>query len=183
MIRKGEIIIAADFNAKLEINEENYTQKQSKNGELPQKLINKYNLQKISLNSTTGKWTRIPRNKNEKESIIDYILITPGIAKQVTEVTVDEQGIYRLQGKTKTDHNTTIIEINLNIKPDIKKVKMEPQQQGRMDQIQYGIKKYHDKNKPKNQQEMQNLIINTLNNTIGETTVTIGKNHPKKLKK
>ena len=63
--------------------------------------------------------------------------MTPGIAKQVTEVTVDEQGIYRLQGKTKTDHNTTIIEINLNIKPDIKKVKMEPQQQGRMDQIQY----------------------------------------------
>ena len=180
MIRKGEIIIAADFNAKLEINEDNYKQKQSKNGELLQKLINKYNLQKISLNSTTGKWTRIPRNKNEKESIIDYILMTPGIAKQVTEVRVDEQGIYRLQGKTKTDHNTIIVEINLNIKPEIKKVK-KWNLNNKEGWAKYNteFKRNHDKNKPKNQQEMQNLIINTLKNTIGETTVTIGKKSPK----
>ena len=50
MIGKGGIVITADFNAKMEIKEENYQH----NGELSQQLINKCDLQKkISSNSTT----------------------------------------------------------------------------------------------------------------------------------
>ncbi len=41
--------------------------------------------------------------------------MTPGLAKQVTEITVDESGVNRIKGQKETDHNTIIVELNIDI--------------------------------------------------------------------
>ena len=107
--------------------------------------------------------------------------MTPGLAKQVTEVTVDENEAYKLKGKTKSDHNTIIVEIDLQMKTEKKKIKRWNLNN------KEGWKKYNkhfqekfSKEKPQNQAELQKLITTTLKETIGEKTITIGgKKGPK----
>ena len=49
--------------------------------------------------------------------------MTPGLAKQVTEITVDESGVNRIKGQKETDHNTIIVELNIDIPIERKKIK------------------------------------------------------------
>ena len=176
IIPKGEAVLTGDFNAKLGINEDNYQQECSKGGNRLKELIKKHKLIPISLQSKTGKWTRQKRNDQTERSIIDYILITPGLVEQVKNIEVDEKGLYRIKGKTETDHNTIILTLNMNLKAQhnkIKKWNLENEE---------GWKKFNEtleneyKNKdPQNQQELQKLITKVLKETVGEKTITTGR--------
>ena len=64
--QQGEVILLGDFNAKLEVNTPTITQKESRNVELHQTMINNNNLNVPSMNGETAQWTRINRNKNQK---------------------------------------------------------------------------------------------------------------------
>ena len=173
--QRGELLLTMDANAKLEINEGKYKQKLSRNGRYLKELMTQHDLIAVSLNSKTGKWTRQPRIDSEKESIIDYILVTPGLEQRITEISVDEAGINRIKGKKETDHNTIIIELDMTIpreRKTIKRWKLNNKE---------GWKKYNSefqkevKNKePRNYEELQNIISKTLKHTVGEQTITIG---------
>ena len=177
---RGEIMLATDANAKLEIKDGKYQQELSRNGKYLKELTEEHNLIVVSLNSKTGKWTRKPRTTTEKESIIDYVLMTPELAKQVTEISIDEAGAYRIKGQKETDHNTIIVELNIDIPIEKKKIK-------RWDlNNKEGWKKYnqelrtkYEQQKPKTQAKLQELITETMKKTVGMKTITLGGNKVK----
>ncbi len=79
-----------------------------------QQLINNTNLTPLNTEAQNGLWTRVNRNNPEERSVIDYILTTTNIKKQVKDTYVDEKGDLRLKGKRETDHNTIITELKIN---------------------------------------------------------------------
>ena len=110
----SEVIIAGDFNAKLTINKIDCNQQESRNGKLLKEMIDNNNLVAASLNSDSGNWTRINRKKTEEKSVIHYIITTPGIAKSIQTLMIDEEGHIRVKGKHEMDHNTILMSLRIN---------------------------------------------------------------------
>ena len=75
-----------------------------------QQLIHDNNLVPINLQDVNGIWTRVNRkNPEEERSVIDYILVTQNLAENVCDVIVDEEGSYRIKGRTHSDRNTLLV--------------------------------------------------------------------------
>ncbi len=91
---------------------EHMEQKQSSNGKHLMQLIDLQILQPISTKCSTGTWTWQNKNKPEEHLVIDYILTTEKVTKQVIDNIVDEEGLYRTKGRKNSDHNTILISIN-----------------------------------------------------------------------
>ena len=121
-----KIILAGDFNAKLQIEKNKVKQAQSKNGELLQELIDLGQLEVISLNDRDGAWTRVNRKNPNERSVIDYILTDSITKNEVNEVEVDETGLHRLQGSNgkESDHNTIRFSLDLNLEKETKYTKV-----------------------------------------------------------
>ena len=62
---KGHIILTRDFNAKININQEEAKQSASRNGLKLEETLEDLQLTAISTKSKTGTWTRVPWNKKE----------------------------------------------------------------------------------------------------------------------
>ena len=122
-------------------------------------------------------WTRQNRNKIEEKSIIDYILTTEKISNCAKEVIVDEQGLYRMKGRKESDHNTILMEISTEYTKEIKTIK-----RWKLNNTD-GWKNFNQQMKECNkeiskltQEETQSKIKELLKNTIGQITVSTGKN-------
>ena len=113
-----------DFNAKLEINKQDIQQKQSRNGEHLQKMIEETNTIPVTLNAQKGNWTRVKRKDINERSVIDYVIMTQEIAQSNKIVMIDEEGALRIRGKEETDHNTIIIETEIPAPIQTKKEKI-----------------------------------------------------------
>ena len=112
--QNNEVIIAGDFNAKLQINSNSCKQHISRNGKLLREIMDNNDLTPANLKSNHGIWTRVNRKNAEEKSVIDYILTTEQIARNTQSVIVDEEGNLRIKGKNETDHNTIIMSIRIN---------------------------------------------------------------------
>ncbi len=113
--KNAEIIIAGDFNAKLEITkDENRIQDESRNGKILKELMNNTGLKAMNLEKAEGLWTRVNRNNPNERSVIDYILATKQIQSLVLNTNIDETGSLRIRGKKETDHNTITMEMKIN---------------------------------------------------------------------
>ena len=99
--QNNEVIIAGDFNAKLQINSNSCKQHISRNGKLLREIMDNNDLTPANLKSNHGIWTRVNRKNAEQKSVIDYILTTEQIAR-------------RIKGTNETDHNTIIMSIRIN---------------------------------------------------------------------
>ena len=115
------VILLGDFNAKVGSNEKgikNGDKIISRNGKMLLELIDHTDM--VMMNATErceGIWTRVNSQNEHERSILDYVLVSPRLATQVTDMVIDESEDHRLRSpKTKTDHNT--ITINLNVKFD-----------------------------------------------------------------
>ena len=117
--QQGEVILLGDFNAKLEVNTPTVTQKESRNGELLQTMLNNNNLDVPSINQETAQWTRINRNKESEKSIIDYVITTNMITGKISCIEVCSDDSLTLKGKKKSDHTT----ITLTVKATMNKQK------------------------------------------------------------
>ena len=63
-----------------------------------------------------GKWTRVNTKKPEERSVLDYVLASPSLSTSITSMVIDEDESHKLVSqKTKTDHNTIIFEMNINL--------------------------------------------------------------------
>ena len=111
----NEVILGGDFNAKIEIDNNEIKQKQSRNGKLLQRMIENTGLQAISTKADIGSWTKVNRKNTNEKSIIDYILTTPTIANNKLTMFIDEAGELRVKGKNGSDHNTMILTTKINI--------------------------------------------------------------------
>ena len=112
--KQGEIVLVGDFNAKIEIDNKVVKQNQSKNGKYMQLMLDQTNLTPVSTEATIGNWTRIKRKDTNEKSVIDYVLMSENLAQTLKYLEVNELGAYRLKGKAETDHNSILVEINLN---------------------------------------------------------------------
>ena len=119
---KGDIIIIGDYNAKIQINHPTYQQETSRNGTLLTQLIEDTNTQTPTTSTETIHWTRENRNNPNEKSIIDYVITDTNIAKQISEIKIDDTGLLTLRGKKETDHNT----ITLTLKRQTTKPKDQP---------------------------------------------------------
>ena len=111
--KKGHIILTGDFNAKITINRTNATQTASRNGRLLEEVLDDLQLSAITTKSNLGSWTRVPWNKKEPNSTIDYIIIKKGDEQLVTEIIVDETEALKIQGVNKSDHNTLCLTLQI----------------------------------------------------------------------
>ena len=112
---QGRVILTGDFNAKINITQENCNQQTSRNGKHLEKLITDTEMIPITLKTARGIWTRQNRQKPEEKSVIDYILTDTDTHKQVEETIVDEEGTHRIRGTNDSDHNTILTTINIDI--------------------------------------------------------------------
>ncbi len=181
--QKGEVIIAGDFNAKLEHKQETVTQEESRNGKILQQMMTNQQLTALNLKADHGMWTRINRKNIQEKSIIDYIIATEGIKKDITAIIVDEEGSLRIQGKNESDHNTitATIKINQKTKPRyIKRWNINNKEGWTM--FNQNILDKLEKAEWKNHQNIQDqydifekTILDTLRATIGETKIRTDK--------
>ena len=86
----------------------------SRNGKYLQELLDETGLIPVSTNASIGHWTRENRHNPNEKSVIDYILVDKEIENQIEEIIIDEIGIYRLKGRTESDHNTILMDIKIN---------------------------------------------------------------------
>ena len=119
--QNGEVILTGDFNAKLEVNKDQAKQKQSRNGKIMAEFLQNTGLQPMSLEAKTGIWTRVNRNNQTENSVIDYILATPQVAKQSKNIIIDETGNLRMKGRKESDHNTITMETKCQIRKVLEK--------------------------------------------------------------
>ena len=111
---QNHILLLGDFNAKIGNEEQGIPNGDpiiTPNQKRLTHLTNNFNLKILSKSpKCKGKWTRInTKNENEK-SIIDYPLCTQALYTNL--ITIDEEENYKLNGRSKTDHNSIIIKIN-----------------------------------------------------------------------
>ena len=107
----NEVILGGDFNAKIEINNNEIKQKQSRKGKLLQRMIENTGLQ---TKADIGSWRRVNRKNTNEKSIIDYILTTQTIANNKLTMVIDDTGELRVKGKNESDHNTMILTTKIN---------------------------------------------------------------------
>ena len=118
---KGEVILTGDFNSKLKISIRGEEQHQSANGIHLQRLIENNNLEPVSIKPEYVDYTRQNRNNINEKSVIDYVVSTPSIAHNFKEIITDTKGVYRIKGRKESDHNTILMEVEMNLAKEKKK--------------------------------------------------------------
>ena len=179
---RGEIVLVGDFNAKIEVvkETENVHQTKSRNGEIMDQMIKNLDLNPISIRSNTGSWTRVNRKKPQEKSIIDYIIMKNETSLKIKENVVDEEGIYRIKGKNETDHNTLMVTVQCQVnkvKRQITRWKTKNKEGWKEFNIKLAQKL--DNNGEADYDKLHDIIINTLNETVGKITITTGRNKRK----
>lgn len=114
--RDGHVILAGDFNAKIELESESVSQKESRNGKILQRTLRTTGTMPINNQEDTIKWTRVNRNKEDERSVIDYIITDAETKDNLVEIYIDEMGTHRPKGKNETDHNTIIAKFKVQAK-------------------------------------------------------------------
>ena len=87
----------------------------TRNGKLLKEVFENHNL--VLLNESTkcnGKITRQNTKNPEEKSAIDFIVCSESIEENIISMSIDKEGLIKIEGKTETDHNTIL----LNIKVD-----------------------------------------------------------------
>ena len=118
-------IVVGDFNAKIsgEIQVVSY-EKDSPNGkQLSDMIQDKLHVGNFHPKAQ-GKWTRIQAMKkgDDKKSVLDYVLLSPGLSQSLEKLLIDEEKIYcpsrvkKQRGKSElvfSDHCSIIFELKV----------------------------------------------------------------------
>ena len=110
------------------------------------------------------------KNENEK-SIIDYALCTQALYTNINTIIIDEEENYKLNGKSKTDHNSIIIiEIDKStnaIKKKIDNYQWKINSNTNWTRFRETMQNNIINNKPKNYEKLEKIIIQTAIEEIG----------------
>ena len=104
--QEGDIILAGDFNAKINTNSTAYPQEESRNGSILKQIVEETDMTILNINDKTIKWTRENRNNNREKSIIDYVLCNKPMQPNIKDLTIDDTGTLTIRGTKPSDHNT-----------------------------------------------------------------------------
>ena len=88
-----EILVVGDFNGKL-VSKEGKITSLTKNGDHMLNTVEKHKLKVINFEEATkGKWTRIPKDVNQK-AILDYIICSENFGKTISTLEIDEEELF-----------------------------------------------------------------------------------------
>ena len=178
--QRGGVILTADFDAKLEINDNHIRHNKSRNGKLLGKLIEDTGLTPINTQQGKCKRTRQNRDNPMEMSVIDYILVSKQYVNNIEEINVDKIGIYRLRGKADSDHNTitTTISSNLTTRKRTVEITQINNKEGWREYNKEITRKYKE-DPPENYTQLHDLITQTIGETVGIKKIKIGNNNKK----
>ena len=143
-------------------------------------MINMNGLQAISTRNENVKWTRQNRKILNEKSIIDYIITTEGVSNHVNELIIDEKGTYRIKGKSQSDHNTIVMEINIGVQKEKKTLKRwKLDNKDGWKNFNEEMRKHYENTDPQSQDDLQNTITTIMRKTVGQTVIRTGTNKPK----
>ena len=115
---KGAVIMAGDFNAKLETQD----QMTSRNGKIMKEFLQETRMVAINGKSITGKWTRVNRKRPTEKSVIDYIVTNQEGDNITYDLEIDERGTKRLKNnRSESDHNTITAKVRTTHRGSTKK--------------------------------------------------------------
>ena len=139
------------------------------NGKRLINLTNNFNLKILNKSpKCKGKWTRVnTKNENEK-SIINYALCIQALYTNLITITIDES--YKLNGKSKTDHNSIIIKINKSlsmVKKKIDSYQRKINSNTNWTRFRETMQNNIINNKPRKYEELEKIIIQTAVEEIG----------------
>ena len=101
---------------KLEIENKVYpmgTLKIIPNGKRLINLSNRFNLKILNKRpKCKSKWTQINTKNEFEKSILDYVLCTQALYTNLNKITIHGEENYKLNGRSKIDHNSVIIKID-----------------------------------------------------------------------
>ena len=171
---QNHILLLDDLNAKIGNGVQgirNGDPKITPNGKRLVNLANNLNLKILNRSpKCEGKWKRInTKNENEK-FIIDYTLCTQTLYTNINTIIIDEEENYKLNGKSKTDHNSIIIEINKiasTLKMKIDNYHWEINSNTNWTRFRETMQNNIVNNKPRNYEEQEKIIIQTAIEEIG----------------
>ena len=176
----GEVILVGDFNAKLEINNDVVQQKISRNGKCMQRMLDETGLQTKSLEATIGHWTRVKRKDTSECSVIDYVLMTEKTAQSTKYLEIDESGAYRLKGKAESDHNTILVELDLNVSKKVEKETIyNTKNKRKWRAFNEELSDRYEENEPQNYNEFETMIKLAMEKTLDKITIIKGQYKPK----
>ena len=180
LLKKGEVVLLGDFNAKLEINTDTVKQKITRNGKQLEKMIKQTSLTPKSLEANIGNWTRVKRKDISERSVIDYVLMSEHIAKSTKYLEIDEVGVHRLKGKAEIDHNTIIVELDLKIR---KKVTSETiyntKNIKKWQEFNHELANRYEVREPENYTEFEKMVKESMEKTLDKITIKKGQYKPK----
>ncbi len=195
--QEGDIILTGDFNAKVEIKQQNISQEQSRNGKYLENMVAHTNSTILSTKEVYAKWTRMNRSKPDEKSIIDYIITPTNNINQIENIVIDEEGLIPIKKNdttteggerkigTQTDHNTIITTIKTQVKPKNKTTKSwkkgDQEQWTKFNQL---MQETDRANGIQNYEDLEKTITNHLNKAIGmKNSNKNGKNRETKERK
>ncbi len=128
----------------------------------------------VALNTkeNTCEWTRENRKKLDEKSIIDYAIVARKTEAKVKDIRVDAAGTHRLKGKEETDHNTILLETDMEVK--VKQTMKRVWKRGKpQDWANFNndMKQTIMEQKPKNFDELEEMINRKLKKHIGQITI------------
>ena len=109
--REGEVIIAMDGNGKVGI----LGEKISRNGDLLLRVFAETNLKLLNTSpKCNGRITRQNTKNKDECSAIDFVLCSNNLTENIQSMTIDEEQIHKISGIKDSDHNTIIVQLELN---------------------------------------------------------------------
>ncbi len=174
--QQGDVVLAGDFNAKLELNipTKNIIQPESRNGTMLRELLEDTDSIAINIKEETCEWTRQNRKKPDERSVIDYIITTKKSAHKITHTRVDINGTHLLSGKEKSDHNTILFEMknNQQLKGQARKIWKKGNKEDWL-KVNTEIEQEVTNKNPKTYDELEKIILKAMRNHIGQATIRV----------
>ena len=110
-ISEGDVILFMDGNGKIGILGEDI----SRNGNFLINLFSECELEVINkTDKCQGKVTRVNRTNSAEISAIDFVVSTPHAEDLIRSMTIDENCDYVLKSGAMSDHNSIIVELDVN---------------------------------------------------------------------
>ena len=176
--KDNNIIIGGDFNAKLQVDNNNHKQTQSRNGKTLQEMLNNTQLIPVTTNADYGFYTRVNRNDPSEKSMIDYIMMSAPITKNISSTIIDEEGAHRVKSKKESDHNTILVNLKINDarKPEyIEKWKLDNKDGWAQFNTKFTDMDTKNEIHKKEYTEIEGTIRNLLKQTIGKQKIRTDK--------
>ena len=106
--KEGNVILFMDGNGKIGI----LGEEPSRNGKLLMKVFEDTELGILNKSEKCeGQVTRVNRSNSSEKSAIDFVVATKEFMGNVKSMKIDESETYVLQGKSRSDHNSIVVNV------------------------------------------------------------------------